>query len=92
MEEIKFTAPDGCVLVRTSPPEDEKNGVKIPVWVVDAQRPDRGEIVSMTNVEGVSLGDILVYDHTEATKVSENLWSVPDHAFFFVSENGKIKL
>ena len=92
MEENRYSAPDGCVLVRTSGPQDSKNGVEIPVWVADAYRPDRGVIVSMTNVEGVSLGEELRYDHTEATKVSENLWSVPDHAFICVIENGEIKL
>lgn len=86
MDDMRFTAPDGCVLVRTEAPKEQQNGVHKPVWTVAADRPDRGTVVSKANVEGVEIGDTLAYDHTEASKVADNLWSVPEKAFYGILE------
>ena len=78
-QEDEFTAPTGCVLVRTEPPAEKENGIHIPLPKMEDYRPDRGEIVAVDDHEdyGLVAGMHVVYDRTEATKVGENLWGVP---------------
>lgn len=81
-QENEFTAPAGCILVRTEPPAETVSGVHLPLHAIASHRPDRGTIVSVDESEdfGLALGMVVIYDKTEATEISENLWSIPAHA------------